>query len=99
MKNQKKNKELLCKKCKERPRTSLYFCKICLDLHNEKTKELKRKYRKSKKCAYCGEKSITRRCPNCKIKYKKEVNNSLFIQSKKAKKGIYGGLKQIREIL
>ena len=89
----------LCKHCKTKPRVSLYFCKECLEAHNKATRELKRKYRANGKCVMCGEPSSTRRCKECQILDNKYKDESLFIKSKKAKQGQFGGIKQISEIL
>lgn len=92
-------KKPLCKKCKKNLRVSLYFCKKCKEEHNKQTKSLKRKYRKEGKCVMCGKKSKTRMCIICREKNNKSIKNSSFSISKKAKKGLYGGLKQLEKII
>ena len=47
----------------------------------------------------CGCKSVTRRCEECSQKNAEYVKNSLYLQSKKAKAGAYGSLKQIMELI
>lgn len=89
----------LCKKCKKNKRVSLYFCSKCLDKHNYRTRELKRKYRKEGKCVMCSKPSNgKRKCKDCEEKNKEYVKNSKYLQSKKSKQGCYG-MKQIIEVL
>ncbi len=89
----------LCKKCHKRPRRSLYYCKECLKEHNEQTKKLKRKYRASNKCVMCGSPSSTRRCNLCQETEQKQQKNRPYSKSKLSKKGTYGSIKQISEVI
>ena len=101
--NQKSKNHLvhLCKNsgCKNE-RTTLYFCQSCRETHNARTRELKRKYRHQGQCVMCGNDSNNkRRCKACSILNKKYVENSLYLQSKKSKTGVYGTMKEIMEII
>lgn len=92
-------KKLLCKKCKKNERVTLAFCQKCREEHNKQTRELKRKYRKEKKCCMCGKSSSKRLCFNCLQLQYKYIRESKYTQSKKAKQGIFAGIKQLNEVL
>ncbi len=94
------NKKPLCKKCKKNIRVTLFFCENCRQIHNKKTRELKRKYRAEGNCVMCAKPSDGRRlCKVCQIKTYEYIKNSKYIQSKKAKQGSFGGLKQLSEVI
>jgi len=101
--NQKSNRKALeatskiCKHCGKNERVTLYFCQVCREKHNARTRELKRRYRKESRCVDCGKPSNTRYCEKCKIKYKDW--NSRINQNKRIKQGYYGKLERIMEVI
>jgi len=60
--------ERLCIMCqKPMDRISGIYCKECLKIHNDETRELKRKYREQGLCPNCGKKPMSGhvRCKRC----------------------------------
>jgi len=102
--NQKSNRKALeatskiCKHCGKNERVTLYFCQVCREKHNARTRELKRKYRNTLRCVDCGKPSNgLRYCSECKSKYN-EWNNR-HKQNLRVKTGYYGKLEQIMEVM
>jgi hypothetical protein len=92
-------KKLLCKKCHKNERVTLYFCEECKQIHNQRTRELKQRYRREGRCTNCGAITSYYKCLECQNKDIEGRKNSKFRQSQKSKIGVYGNEKQLLKII